>query len=235
MSWSRHRALVIGWWCPRPEALCRPVRSCVIPLDPRSPFVLDLRELGRRPGVMRVLQRNVELAEDLGTDVIAIPRGSELELDLKLESVLEGVLVSGTVRGQASGECVRCLDGVSISVWAELQELFTYPDRVIDDEDDVRVIEGENLDLEPTVTDAVVLALPFQPVCRDDCPGLCSECGTRLADDPGHTHEAVDPRWAALEGLVTGGGHEKAPASAEAQDGHVRSEDDGTSPDSTGR
>ena len=52
--------------------------------------------------------------------------------------------------------------------------------------------------------DAVVLALPFQPLCRDDCPGLCTECGARLADDPGHQHEsAIDPRWATLQGSVS--------------------------------
>jgi uncharacterized protein len=183
---------------------------------------------------MRELRRTVELTEDLGTDVIAIPRGSELELDLRLESVLEGVLVSGTIRGQAAGECVRCLDDVSIPMLAELQELFVYPDRVVDGEDDVRVIEDENLDLSPTVTDAVVLALPFQPVCRIDCPGLCSECGARLADDPGHTHETVDPRWAALQGLVTGDGPEEGPAPAEAEDGPARSEGDGTPPNPAG-
>jgi uncharacterized protein len=48
----------------------------------------------------------------------------------------------------------------------------------------------------------VVPALPFQPVCRDDCPGLCSECGARLADDPDHHHDVVDPRWSALQGLA---------------------------------
>jgi uncharacterized protein len=180
---------------------------------------------------MRAQHRKVELAEDLGTDVIAILRGSELELDLRLESVLEGVLVSGTIRGRASGECVRCLDDVSISVLTEFQELFAYPDRAFGGEDELRVIEGESLDLEPAVTDAVVLALPFQPVCRDDCPGLCSECGVRLADDPGHTHEAVDPRWAVLQGLVTGDGDEEDSAGAEVLNGHARFEDGGTSPD----
>lgn len=50
--------------------------------------------------------------------------------------------------------------------------------------------------------DAVVLALPMQPVCQDDCPGLCSECGVRLADDPDHHHDAVDIRWAALQGIA---------------------------------
>ena len=58
------------------------------------------------------------------------------------------------------------------------------------------------LDLEPLLRDAVVLALPFQPLCEDDCPGLCAECGARLADDPDHAHEAaIDPRWAGLAAL----------------------------------
>lgn len=179
-----------------------------IHLDPRSPYVLDIHELGRQPGAMRRVRRVVPAAEGLGTDVIGVPKGADLELDLRLESVMEGVLVSGTVRGRAAGECVRCLEEVDLAVDAELQELFAYPDRVVDDEDDddyVRVlvlVDEYHIDLGPVLRDAVVLALPFQPVCRDDCPGLCSECGARLADDPGHGHEAVDPRWAALQDLV---------------------------------
>ena len=71
------------------------------------------------------------------------------------------------------------------------------------DEDEVREMVGDLLDLEPMVRDAVVPALPFQPVCRADCPGLCSECGARLAEDPGHRHDTIDPRWAALSSLLT--------------------------------
>ena len=48
----------------------------------------------------------------------------------------------------------------------------------------------------------MVLALPFKPVCREDCPGLCPECGILLADDPGHGHASTDPRWAALQDLI---------------------------------
>ena len=144
---------------------------------------------------------------DLGTEVIGIPEGTDLDLDLRLEAVMEGVLVSGTVRGEAVGECIRCLDEVRMPVDASLTEMFAYPDRVAsgeaeDVEDDVHELEGDLLDLEPVLRDAVVLALPFQPVCRDDCPGLCSECGARLADDPGHSHETTDPRWSALQGFL---------------------------------
>jgi uncharacterized protein len=152
---------------------------------------------------MRKVHRDVEAPADLGADVIGIPEGSALELDLRLESVMEGVLVSGTVRGRAAGECVRCLDAVGQDVVADLQELYVYPGRAPDGEDDedLRELEDDLVDLEPALRDAVVLALPFQPVCREDCPGLCSECGARLADDPEHHHDSADPRWAALQGL----------------------------------
>jgi uncharacterized protein len=127
-----------------------------------------------------------------------------------MESVVEGVLVTGSVRGAATGACVRCLDAVTVPVTAHLQDLFVYADRAEhhqevgadDDEDEVRELVGDLLDLEPSLRDAVVPALPFQPVCREDCPGLCSECGAHLAQDPTHHHEVIDPRWAALQGIA---------------------------------
>lgn len=176
-------------------------------LDPRSPFVLDTHELGRRPGSMRRVQRTVAAPEDLGTDVIGVPTGDDVELDLRLEAVMEGVLVSGSARARVVGECVRCLDEVVDEVDVSVQELYVYPGRAEvaaengDDEEDVRELDGDLVDVEPALRDALVTALPFQPLCRDDCPGLCSICGAHLADDPGHSHETLDPRWAALGGL----------------------------------
>jgi uncharacterized protein len=126
---------------------------------------------------------------------------------------MEGVLVTGTARASAEGECVRCLEPVEQAVDADFQEMFSYPgtddrgrasaDPVDDAEaEDITPLEDGLFDLEPVLRDAVVLALPMQPVCRDDCPGLCSACGFRLADDPEHQHDAVDIRWAALQGLA---------------------------------
>ena len=177
----------------------------MIRLDPRSPLVVDTRELGRRPGTMRKVHRTIAAPAGLGTDVIRIPEGSDLEFDLRLEAVMEGILVSGTIRGRAEGECVRCLDPVEDEIEADVQELFVYPGRTPEgeDEDELRELVDEMIDLEPVLYDTLVPALPFQPVCRDDCPGLCSECGARLADAPGHTHESADPRWDALQELLT--------------------------------
>lgn len=173
--------------------------------------MLDTRELGRRPGSMRVVRRTVVSPPDLGTDVIGVPDGDDLELDLRLEAVMEGVLVSGTARGRATGECVRCLGGVELELDVDLQELFVYPGRAVaEDQDELREIEGDYVNLEPTLRDAVVLSLPFQPVCRADCPGLCPECGVRLGDEPEHRHEVVDPRWAALKAFGPGSGQGSA-------------------------
>jgi uncharacterized protein len=148
--------------------------------------------------------REVPAPPDLGNELVAVPEGSSVRLDLRLESVMEGVYVTGTVHGRAGGQCGRCLIDIELDVDVDLQELYVYPGRRPEgeqDDDDLRELEGDLIDLEPALRDTVVPALPFQPVCRDDCPGLCSECGARLADDPGHHHDVVDPRWSALQGL----------------------------------
>jgi uncharacterized protein len=168
--------------------------------------VLDTRELGRRPGSQRRVSRSEPAPADLGIDVLGVPEGTPIGLELRLEAVMEGVLVSGTARVHVVGECSRCLDPLEHELEVELQELYAYddePEEYDEDEDEeVSRLEGDLLDLEPLVRDAVVLALPFGPLCRDDCPGLCVECGARLADDPEHDHgEKIDPRWAALTGL----------------------------------
>ncbi|WP_460368428.1 YceD family protein [Actinocorallia lasiicapitis] len=137
--------------------------------------------------------------------MVGVPKDAELELDLRFESVMEGVLVSGTADLPIQGECARCLDGLDFHMEVEFQELFVYVDTrsgSTADEDEHR-LDGDLLDLEPVLRDAVVLALPLSPLCQDDCPGLCTECGVRLADaGPDHSHDAADPRWAALQGLI---------------------------------
>ncbi len=168
--------------------------------------MLDTRELGRRPGSQRRESRSAPAPADLGIDVLGVREGSPVELDLRLEAVMEGVLVSGTARVHVVGECARCLDPLEHDLEVELQELYTYDDEHDEPEEEdgeVSRLDGDLLDLEPLVRDAVVLSLPFRPLCRDDCPGLCVECGAHLADDPEHHHgERIDPRWAALAQLT---------------------------------
>jgi uncharacterized protein len=178
--------------------------------------VLDTRELGRRPGAERTVSLTAPAPADLGIEVLGVREGSPVTFELRLEAVVEGVLVTGRAHAELTGECVRCLDPITRGMDADLCELFVYddPDRheprhrtpveAVPEDGETSRMHGDLLDLEPLLRDAVVLALPFQPTCTEDCPGLCVECGARLADDPGHTHDAaVDPRWAALQRLST--------------------------------
>ncbi|MER5887346.1 DUF177 domain-containing protein [Streptomyces sp. NPDC001941] len=184
-------------------------------LDHRNPLVFDTHELGRRPGALQRVSRTVEApgAPAFGIEgVIGVPQGAPVVIDLRLESVMEGVLVTGTARASVEGECVRCLEPVERELDADFQEMFSYPDTDdrgrqtaagddAEDDEDMVPLEDGMFDLEPVLRDAVVLALPMQPVCREDCAGLCPDCGINLNDAPDHHHEAVDIRWAALQGL----------------------------------
>ncbi|MFJ1707315.1 YceD family protein [Kitasatospora sp. NPDC088346] len=193
-------------------------------LDHRDPLVFDTHELGRRPGSLRRVSRTVAAPEGLGIeDVIAVPEAAEIAVELRMESVVEGVLVTGTAEAHVEGECVRCLEPLDDDLAVDFQELYYYPesddrgrgrttgadeDLDEDSDEDTYRLEGDFFDLQPVLRDAVVLALPLQPVCQEDCLGLCAECGARLSDDPSHHHDAADPRWAALQGLSAAPGDE---------------------------
>jgi uncharacterized protein len=175
--------------------------------DPRSPLVLNIRDLDKRPGTMRPWRRRVPNPDALGTDIVGIAAGAPLDLDLRLESVSEGVLVTGTISAALQGECGRCLDPVNDELVVDVVELFAYPNSTTDEtteQDEVHRMVGTRLDLEPVVRDGLVLGLPSTVLCRADCLGLCPECGQRLDELPaGHAHDTIDPRWAALANMST--------------------------------
>ena len=165
----------------------------------KTPYTIDVYDLMHRPGEMRERALDLTVPERLGNPVIGIPAGAKLHVDVRLESLHDGILVSAEVDADAVGECVRCLIEVTEPVQVEFQELFAYSE----DEAFEYEVHEDTIDLEPVIRDAVVLSLPFQPVCQEDCLGLCPQCGVRLLDNPGHEHEQpIDPRWAALGGVA---------------------------------
>jgi uncharacterized protein len=168
-------------------------------------FVFDMRALGNRPGEFRDEKRMATAPDGLGSGLVLVTAGGDVTLDLRFEAVSEGVLVTGSAVAPLTGECARCLDPLTFSIEVSFQELYRYLPDPGEDEDDgeERFLNGDFLDLEPAFRDAVVLALPLSPLCRDDCPGLCAECGAQLADvGPDHGHgDKVDPRWGALAKL----------------------------------
>ncbi len=163
-----------------------------------TPWTLDVRDVMHRPGEMRERSLEIPAPERFGNAVIGVDAGKPVRLEARLESLHDGILVSAEADATASGECVRCLIEIERAVEVDIQELFAYSR----DEAFEYQVQDDHVDLEPVIRDAVVLSLPFQPVCQEDCLGLCPQCGVRLLDNPGHEHEdPIDPRWAALAGL----------------------------------
>ena len=164
----------------------------------QSVFELSVHDLMHKPGHMRELKLDITIPTPLGNAVTAVKAGDVIDLDLRLESVHEGILATGEVFGDAVGECSRCLEPLTVPVEVDFQELFAYS---LSSEDDF-VVQEEKIDLEQAILDAVVLNLPFKPICSETCLGLCANCGERMEDDPHHVHEAeIDSRWSELKKL----------------------------------
>ncbi|WP_420892980.1 YceD family protein [Rathayibacter toxicus] len=178
----------------------------------KTPFTLKVRDLLGRPGEMRESRFDFAAPEQWGEGMIAVRQGSTLGLAVRLESVHEGILASVEVSAAADGECSRCLTDLSLPVEVEFHELFAYSsDEAFDYE-----VHDDHVDLEPLVRDAVVLWLPFQPVCRPDCPGLDPVTGERLAGSATPDAPfAYDPRWVALAGLAAEQGKAVVPDTSE--------------------
>jgi uncharacterized protein len=168
--------------------------------DPRAPLVFDTRELGRRAGSMLELHRELNAPVGWELELVKVPVGTGVSLDLRLESVMDGVLATADLLAPLTAECGRCLQPITSDLDVSLTELFAYEPDPADDE--IPVLDGDLLDLEPVLRDAVVLALPLNPICSPDCSGLCVTCGERLDDlPPDHSHQQLDSRWAALSRL----------------------------------
>lgn len=164
-------------------------------------LTIDVRPLGRRPGEYLRVERVVPAPDGLGLPLVTVQPGSPMSVEVMLESVLEGIWVSGSVTYAVAAECSRCLDPLTWEGGTELEDLFAY-EAEPGDEDPPPLVEDDLVNLEPVIRDSILLDLPMSPLCREDCPGLCATCGVRLADQPAHTHDDVDPRWSALTALM---------------------------------
>jgi uncharacterized protein len=167
---------------------------------------LTVTDLVGRPGTSRAvvddLPRDAFGEESWGPAAEYV--GDPISLDVHLDSVVEGILVRGTITFALTLPCGRCLEPQHTQLVAEVMELFVDPDRA-DDADDIEpgyvlIDDMTAIDLTTLVRDALLIDLPIRVLCRDDCAGLCAQCGADLnSTDCGHRHEPdVDPRWAAL-------------------------------------
>ena len=159
---------------------------------------IDIRDLLENPGSSRTVHVD-EPVPGLRTELVDVPEDAPIEGDLLLESVVDGIYVSGSVGGRFQMRCARCLKPFERDFDVEMTELVA---REPGPEDDYALAGDLTLDPEPMVRDAVGLEMPFAPLCRPDCLGLCEICGgdRNLGECPGH--ERTDPRWAALDALL---------------------------------
>jgi uncharacterized protein len=170
----------------------------------QSSFRVNLHELPRRAGEMREYALNFPTPESIGIPLLEIPKGEILDIKFRAESVDDGVLITGAISSTAKGECGRCLDPLVVEIRQNFQELFLYQSRVSEnpeEDDDLFSLDGDIADIEIPIRDAVILSMPINPLCEDNCEGLCAGCGEKwsgLAED--HSHESVDPRWTGLAG-----------------------------------
>lgn len=171
-----------------------------------SPYVLNTTELGRSPGAMTQVTRHVTAPDDFRNAIIGVRPGSELPLHIRLEAVMDGILATVDTTAEVVGECSRCLRTIHETMDVSFAEMFFYPgakqaaiEEGDEEAEDMSEVVEERIDLAQPVRDAVVTSLPFQPLCRPDCLGLCPGCGLLWDDLPAdHSHHQPDPRWAAL-------------------------------------
>src|SRR5699024_3940369 len=164
----------------------------------------DAVDLIGRTGSHRRVERTVPAPpREAGGIAMQVPEGQDIAVEAELESVVEGIYVHGTVTAHLEGECSRCLDPVEQDVTARVDELFMYPEKVkAEDRDDSVLFEDDAVNVGPLVRDSLAMEADERPLCREDCPGLCAQCGFRMEDDPDHHHDVIDPRFAALQGLL---------------------------------
>lgn len=161
---------------------------------------VSVAEILGRPGTYRDF--SVSRPLDGVGNALAGLTGRPVEAQLRAESVVEGILVTGPIRAAARFECARCLDPVVDDVEVKVIELFVAPGHEAPPEEEAYRVQGREIDLEPMLRDALTLALPLKPVCRSDCKGLCGHCGKNLNEGPCDcADDEMDPRWAALSEL----------------------------------
>lgn len=162
-----------------------------------QPLLVNALELLRRPGSERDLVLVLPVSE-LGLHDPRLADEAEVDVELRLESLTDGVVVEGRVTVPYRTECRRCLRPIDAVAVAEVHEL--YQVKVTDP--DAFPIEHDQIDLEPMVREAVLLELPDTPVCRPDCAGLCPVCGVDRNVGSCECDTTVrDERWAALDEL----------------------------------
>jgi uncharacterized protein len=170
-----------------------------------DPFIVHTARLRRAPGLVwhEVRRGPVELAGPLDLAGIdpgrsVVPVGAEASCEVTLQAFSGGIDAEGTVSAPWTGVCRRCAVAVGGELTIPVHERFSEGPAT---EDEMYPIVDDTIDLGPLVRDAIVLELPMAPLCRDDCAGLCPQCGADRNEGACQCVAPKDPRWANLDVL----------------------------------
>lgn len=187
-----------------------------MPRPEDSPWSVSVAQVAARAGRTKPIDTVMPAPSGIGDQVVGIREGSDVHVTGSFDSIVDGLMFVGRAEATLVGECTRCLKPLDPDWTVRLTAFFPYdmPDRQdIGHGEDVDIVAGEEesedvyplthdgsfADLEALLRDALVESLPLQPLCREDCRGLCSQCGADLNDEPDHHHDVTDIRFAELE------------------------------------
>lgn len=164
--------------------------------------IVDLGRLALSPGQARAIDLEIGLEPIVLGGASYRPAGDGSEARLDVSRTISGYALRLRFSTELSGPCVRCLEDAATEIEIDTREV----DQPAADDEELRspYVSDGSLNVERWANDALVLALPFQPLCRPNCAGLCTVCGESLndADPEAHRHErGGDPRMAKLRDL----------------------------------
>ena len=166
-------------------------------MAPRSPVRVNVSNILRHQDPRR--ESIAAEVDDLFVSGSEVPPGSLVEVDVELLPVGATIEAVGKVRASWQGACARCLQMAFGTLEGDVREIFEDPH----EEGETYPLQHDEIDLEPLARETVVLELPQAPLCREDCKGLCPDCGVDRNESTCSCEPPLDPRWAVLDELRT--------------------------------
>ena len=187
-----------------------------MPRPEDSQWAVSVAQVASRPGQSKPIDTVFPAPSGIGDDIVGVREGADVRVVGSFDSIVDGLVFTGRIEAPLTAECTRCLKPIDHDWTVNVTLFFPYDAPGADDgrgNGEVEIIAGEDeaedvyplssdgafADMESPLRDTLVEALPLQPLCKEDCLGLCPQCGVDLNEDPDHHHDVTDIRFAALE------------------------------------
>jgi uncharacterized protein len=184
-----------------------------MPRPEDSVWAVPVASVSSRAGQQKHIDTIFPAPSGVGDDIVGITQGSDIHVLGSFDSIIDGLVFSGRFNAPLHAECTRCLTTINRDWTMDVTAFFPYEadkantsianqdSEAQDDEaEDAYPLspDGGFADMEALLRDTLVEHLPLQLLCKDDCKGLCSQCGINLNEHPEHHHDVTDMRFAAL-------------------------------------